>query len=155
MFYHENPKNEAKAHLHPVHVQSNDLWTTRLERAALKQTTADMMNEDGIGIGHGDQPNFDHLIKPLSDRTTLRFIGEMTAKAEQKFVKENSSCTAVTDVSVTDAVAQPKMKAPVPLSRLASEKRTNVSEHELSDVKLRLANMLGKHNQQLVLLLPL
>lgn len=151
LFYHENLKYEAKAHLHPVHVQSNDLWTTRLEKAALKQATDDT-DEDGSGVGHG-QPNFDHLVKPLSEKTTLRFIGEMTAKVEQKHVKQNSSCSVVAkaaDVDLRDVAAQPKIKTPVPLAQLASEKRTNVSEHELSEVKLRLASMLGKHNQQLV-----
>lgn len=151
MFCHENLKYEAKAHLHPVHVQSNDLWTTRLEKAALKEATDDADDDDGVGHG---LPNFNHLLRPLSDKTTLRFIGEMTAKVEQKLGGQNNSSSSaaanVADVNAKDVAAQPKIKTPVPLARLASEKRTNISEHELSEVKLRLANMLGKHNQQLV-----
>lgn len=140
----------AKAQLHPVHVQSNDVSTSRLHGKMTSQTTSCPKRDSGSGV---DGPNFGQLTRTPSDRTTLRLIEEMTAKAKVAESQLNRTSGVAAGqanngdvVGRTDQVPQPIRAS---LAQLAAEKGALPEMVVLSEVKLRLADMLGKQNPRL------
>lgn len=139
----------AKAQLHPVHVQSNDVSMSGLRGKTTSQTAICPTHDNRSGV---DGPNFGQLTRTPSDRTTLRLIEEMTAKAkvEERQLNRTAGVAAGQandgDVGRTDQVPQPIRAS---LAQLAAEKGALPEMVVLSEVKLRLADMLGKQNPRL------